>query len=563
MKSSRPITPRRNSSKGSLTKVRRSSSSHSLTGVSATAAAAASSNSPLLAATSTPTNSYSSGGEEEPEVKHVEYFLDNRLPSDYFKQDVLKLLHDLKIPKWKAVDPATMAKDIVISRISGALTNAVYCVEPPPYLRELIKAAHTANVIGGVDQVTGAHHNPFKKTYHYKVPHRVLLRVYGPQASNLIDRDAELAVLARLSLRKIGPNLLGTFTNGRFEQFLHARPLTKEELRDPEVSVQIAKRMRELHDGIPLLPEERAKGPSFWRSIKSWSHPARERLESLSAQEKNAISRVLGVDSVDEFYSAIDKYKDWLYEKENLTDAKVQQELVFAHNDTQYGNLLRLLPPPGSPLLRPRNEHKQIVVIDFEYSGANVRGVDIANQFCEWMSDYHHPEHPHFADETKFPTREEQLNLIQGYVEHGSVDFDEDKMALETEQLFRQAELWRPAVNAHWCIWGIVQAVVDHKEDEAARLEQNAEGQYRIINEQGTSSNPASTDNTTTTTTTEEEVTPVLSSTSTEEQVEDEQDLFDYFGYSAQKAQLFWADLIKFGVIKPDEYKGELKHINY
>lgn len=546
MKSVRPPIRRHSSSKGSSTRTSRRSS---LTNPSGTPSGV---NTPVPPQTESGT--YSSGGEDEPEVKNVDYFLDNRLPTDYFKQDVLKLIHDLRIPKWRAVDPKTMGKDIVISRISGALTNAVYSVEPPPYLRELIKAAHTANVIGGVDQVTGVYHNPFKRTYHYKVPNKVLLRVYGPQASHLIDRDAELAVLARLSLRKIGPKLLGTFTNGRFEQFLHARPLTKEELRDPEVSVQIAKRMRELHDGIPLLDEERSKGPTVWRNLTSWAAQARERLDALAAREPGAVKRVLGVDTVDEFYAAIDKYKAWLYKQQALTDENVKEQLVFAHNDTQYGNLLRLLPPPGSPLLRPRNEHKQIVVIDFEYSGANVRGYDIANHFAEWMSDYHADKEPHHAFEDKFPSRREQLNLIHGYVEHGcaaDLEFDDDKIAQETTQLVTQCNVWRPAVNAHWCIWGIVQAVVDETEDAKEREDQVVEhnGQYRFVEKPAAPALP------------DETLAPVQSRESGVEE-EEAEDLFDYFSYSSQKAQLFWADLIKQGVISKEDYTGPLKHIN-
>jgi len=58
--------------------------------------------------------------------------------------------------------------------------------------------------------------------------------------------------------------MLGTFTNGRFEEFLHARALDFQDLRNPDTSRQIAKRMRELHDGIELLDEERESGPFVW-----------------------------------------------------------------------------------------------------------------------------------------------------------------------------------------------------------------------------------------------------------------------------------------------------------
>jgi len=480
-----------------------------------------------------------SGGEEEPEVKHVNFHLDNRLPSDYFKQDIVKIIHELRIPKWKAVDFSSMAKDIVVSRISGALTNAVYCVQPPLYLKDLIKAAHTANVIGGIDQVTGAHVSSLKRTYHYKVPPKLLLRVYGPQAENLIDRDVELAVIARLSRRKIGPKMLGTFTNGRFEQFLEATALTKEDLRDPDVSIQIAKRMRELHDGLPLLDEERQKGPSVWKNIHSWAEPAKVRLLQLAKKEPGAVQRVLGVEDIETFFKAIEKYKAWVYEHENYTDESIKNDLVFAHNDAQYGNLLRVLPPPGSPLLRPKNEHRQIVVIDFEYSGANPRYFDIANHFCEWMSDYHNEAQPHFIHEDKYPTRSEQLNLIQGYVEHGATEFDDAKIQAEVDLLMQRVREWRPAVNAFWCIWGLVQAALDKTPEEEKAEALALSEQYKIT----TNAETGSSD--------EGEV----------EEQEDEEEAFDYFAYSAQKAQIFWGDLIDLGVIDAADFHGQIKHI--
>jgi choline kinase len=87
--------------------------------------------------------------------------------------------------------------------------------------------------------------------------------------------------------------------------------------------------------------------------------------------------------------------------------AAIKQRLVFAHNDvskglleqetaqvslpgqTQYGNVLRLEPSGESPLLLPINEHKQLVVIDFEYAGANTGGLEFANHFVSPMHPIH------------------------------------------------------------------------------------------------------------------------------------------------------------------------------
>ena len=226
---------------------------------------------------------------------------------------------------------------------------------------------------------------------------------------HLIDRESELAILRRLSRKRIGPRLLGTFTNGRFEEFFNARTLTAKDLRLPETSKQIAKRMRELHDGIELLEEERESGPFVWRNWDKWVDrcgqvvswidkeviAARNMTSSRSPPWKNG-DFVCGV-QWNAFRQTVEQYRKYL-EGVYGGSAALRQQLVFAHNDvslssrlfymimltdrqTQYGNLLRLEPKGESPLLHPANEHKQLVVIDFEYASANTRGLEFANHF--------------------------------------------------------------------------------------------------------------------------------------------------------------------------------------
>lgn len=624
-------------------------------------------------------------------------FLDNRLPIDYFKQDILKIIHRLKIHKlWKFVTPE-MASDLVVDRMSGALTNAVYCVAPPPYIKNVIKAAQNASVIGGVDQKTGQQvlfnppspqigptgnneesdkqnadvlsdhgagpHDAYNHTRvgstgsiasngsatnlhkpSTKVPPRLLLRIYGPHVENLIDREAELNVLDRLSKRHIGPRLLGTFANGRFEQFLNAKALTREELRVPEVSSQIAKRMRELHDLIRLDDQrERQKGPEAFVSIKKWAAPAKEKLQQLqdfsnkTGKNINVTREIFGVDTYDEFEKAVSKYEKWLQsqysvvdlekdDKDSITKVRfdlknlskemetagqqvIKQSLVFAHNDTQYGNLLRVLPPAGSPLLSPVFEHRQIIVIDFEYSGANVRGFDICNHFCEWMSNYHDEAQPWKIHIDKYPTKSQRRNMIEAYVEHGYTTrsmvgssssgaatpglksrsmsnrripsfslnesssgnlheyFDDAEIEAEVEFLEKEAMVWRATVSAHWAIWGLVQAVVDGVAEEKTREEQDIEEGY-VFNESEVGSTTNGTDTTAQTAAAEPsstnsnvaELAAAAAATSLNDAAsvssEEEEDLFDYIAYAKEKLKLFWGDMIKLGIVAKEEYSG-------
>lgn len=172
-----------------------------------------------------------------------------------------------------------------------------------------------------------------------------MLRIYGPQVEHLIDRENELQILRRLARKKIGPRLLGTFLNGRFEEFFYARTLTARDLRIPETSKQIAKRMRELHDGIELLEEEREAGAFVWRNWDKWVERCEEVISWIDGQVRPGQQRLNG--SRNEawkdrglicgvpwsvFRQTLDRYRQWLNGQYGGTGG-IRQHLVFAHND--------------------------------------------------------------------------------------------------------------------------------------------------------------------------------------------------------------------------------------
>lgn len=229
----------------------------------------------------------------------------------------------------------------------------------------------------------------------------------------MIDREVELQILRRLARKHIGPRLLGTFANGRFEEFFQAQTLTAREIRLPEISKQIAKRMRELHDGIELLSEERDAGPAVWANWDKWIERADQVMawaDKKVSQEAEAASHLEGwkrpgfICGMEwrRFKQAVDLYRQWLVKKYGGPES-LKDQLVFAHNDvsmsnakgnqlvnfiqTQYGNILRLDPGKESPLLLPTNEHKRLVVIDFEYASANLPALEFANHFVRCSYD--------------------------------------------------------------------------------------------------------------------------------------------------------------------------------
>lgn len=248
-----------------------------------------------------------------------------------FKHEIIRLAHTLRLKGWRRV-PLDAGDDIAVERLSGALTNAVYVVTPP---RELPEAT---------EHITK------------KQPPKLLLRIYGPNVEHLIDRENELMILKRLARKKIGPRLLGTFKNGRFEQYFNAVPLTPDLLREPGTSKQIAKRMRELHDGVDLLEEERDEGPTVFKNWDNWLENVEKRSiyldQQVSAPRSEASNEsldareyVCGTDW-STFKSTVDKYREFLI-KSYGGSSEIRKRLVFAHNDVRCRFPAQLAPFDG------------------------------------------------------------------------------------------------------------------------------------------------------------------------------------------------------------------------
>lgn len=237
-------------------------------------------------------------------------------------------------------------------------------------------------------------------------------------------------------------------------------------------------------------------------------------------------------------------------------------------------------------MLLPANSHKQLIVIDFEYSSANTRGLEFANHFTEWCYNYHDEERSWACNTRAYPTPEEQHRFISAYISHHSqvgpgysplvtpdippasistprlapFSLDapavttanlysepdrlhhEDAFEAEVQHLMRQTRLWRVANSAQWVAWGIVQAKVPEMEEQ--------ERQSTLLNNNHDNNN---TDNT----------------NHKEPELEDPESEFDYLAYSQDRALFFWADVLAMGLVREDELPGELleliksKIVNY
>lgn len=466
---------------------------------------------------------------------------------------MLSILKALDIPRWKRLHKRDLS-EVTLHRMSGALTNCIYRV-----------------------------------TYRNLYP--LLLRIYGANVDELIDRDHELQTLQRLSRQKIGPKLLGCFTNGRFEEFLNnSITLTRDQIRERKISRMIARRMKQLHYGITLSPEEVKAGPNSWQLIEKWIPLVDKICAGTSPEQQKAAFLV----DWPTYRKLIAIYKEWLYARYN---GQIQSMLKFCHNDTQYGNLLfynkfdqlpieedddsmediteqaatlSLDDQPILPLVTDLNLtlDKSLVVIDFEYSGQNLPAYDIANHFCEWMYNYSDAAVSYETDDSKYPTREERINFLHSYVnyvpgsqtpapDHKSrsssvVNLHKAELPTRVVRLFNETIIWRSTCCIFWSLWAIISRGSLLDEPEPLPLEPYTEtgiqGEvYQITVEQDSGSpdpeNP------------EEEM--------LEDTADDE---FDHRKFTLGKVGVVVGDLIQLKLIKPEiidrDQLGSIKYLD-
>lgn len=325
------------------------------------------------------------------------------------------------------LDPAALT----ITKVPGSLTNAVFFVSYPS-----------------------------KPT--------VLLRIYGPSSGSLISRPRELHILHVLSSKyRIGPQVYGTFENGRIEEYFESTTLSKAELCDAEISRWVACRMAEMHtvdlsllNSKPSTSEDEsmeAEEIAAVANFKSWLRPASQVL-SLPAISPSTLKQ-FDLASLQKEWEA---YMRWL---DAHGQGQADRKKVFAHNDAQCGNLLRVKHvKKGSP------DHHQIIVVDFEYAAPNHPACDIANHFHEWTTAYSEADEPHISNPSLYPTLDERRNFYKAYLKQSaylSTGTARDPTEAEMNELDEEVRLWSPAVHAMWSLWGFVQA----REDVEAGVE--------------------------------------------------------------------------------------------
>ena len=325
----------------------------------------------------------------------------------------------------------------------------------------------------------------------------VLVRVFGHATEIVIDREADAAAFAALGELGFGPRLIGSFANGRIEEFLcDVRPLEPVEMRQraPRDFLRgIARAVAHLHG---LAMPGRDAGPVLWARLTKWSQLALDAVTDNTAQSTrprpmpSTIERAVagiawceqvlpssrnshGASLLDAQATALNGSAPQVYEsmvahlvapltvprsasrivQARLDGMALMYATTFCHYDLLSGNVL-----VPAETAQSGDEVPTVRLIDYEYSGYGYAGVDIANHFVEVAGFSYNLA-------TDYPPRQDRLAWLASYAEargapHEIWDITRGGATAEAalHEMLHIVDSAIVASDLHWGLWACIQA---------------------------------------------------------------------------------------------------------
>ncbi|OAA61138.1 Protein kinase-like domain protein [Niveomyces insectorum RCEF 264] len=397
-------------------------------------------------------------------------FLPLKYSSRDSEQSVLRLIFALR-PEWESSGSA-----IEIVRFTDGITNT------------LLKVVNKAIGLSS-DEVDRE---------------AILLRAYGHGTDLIIDRQREARNHELLMHFGLAPELLARFENGMMYRFIRGTVTRPEDLRRPDVSAAIARRLAEWHAVVPCIPQQAYEnGVTVHKLINKAANGVRSndipddeancgaRHDENAAPYRAADALVSGRLEPN-IWSVMQK---WIFALPTETDADKQRRavlqkellqliadlsqrpglgdngLVFSHNDLLSGNVIMLPPKAGG------QELVEVAFIDYEYAVPSPAAFDIANHFAEWGG--------FDCDMSVMPTVSQRRDFINEYMRSYArlcpslarrpSHFD---VPSEAEKLLREVDVFRGLPGFYWGIWALIQATISEIDFDYASYAETRLSEY-------------------------------------------------------------------------------------
>ena len=265
----------------------------------------------------------------------------------------------------------------------------------------------------------------YKKKKSNDIPVRVLVRFYGgnvlPRKNPIrsLNETTEVLLFSLLGTKGLGPQIFGCFEGGRIEEYIPSRNLSVQEfVSNTLINDSIARCIARYHclDSVPVK-----KIP--W----DISLILRAALDSYSQMKQEIVEKIVPP----EFYKTSPNFFDFdLINEITWIEAVlplIRGRVTFTHNDLNRSNILvrdEIVVADENGNYNHNHEDKieneidkslneRLVLIDYEFSGYNYRGIDLGNHFCMKVFDF---GSSNFITRYSYPCQEFRRRFITTYL---------------------------------------------------------------------------------------------------------------------------------------------------
>lgn len=243
---------------------------------------------------------------------------------------------------------------------------------------------------------------------------KVILRFFQSQAADFVTENTIFGVT---SSKGLSPNIIQSdFETYRIEEHYDGSVFDYSDLSDKRVIKLTMKLLSDFNydrDLFNINPTADLKANEFilnkekgwyWQAFNEIK-PLFEKVQQIVGHTENPAWRPSweAFKKIDEvFFQDQDKFfQEYMELLPKLDENTIKEEaVVFCHNDTQENNLMHAFTTDANGV----KEITEVKIIDFEYSGINHRGVDLAGYIQEACINYAVETTPKYElDETRFP----------------------------------------------------------------------------------------------------------------------------------------------------------------
>eukprot|EP00392_Amoebophrya_sp_AT5.2_P013606 g13735.t1 len=331
----------------------------------------------------------------------------------------------------------------------------------------------------------------------------VLFRIYGKDIHNFYDSENEVQIFGALSKLRIAPRMYAKGEGWRIEEWHFAKPVSNAIMDNPSIYTQVASHLGRFHK-LSYLPEfarfktgnpcvinwldmwterallaDKGREESFFAKHPKLTEAAlasqkflkehlgeKLRQQFLKRQNYNPPERAAAcsprgpagvvVDAPEKGEHGPEQSPTRTPAEEDIT-TPIAYRVVFCHNDCQENNVLQT--------------QYGLRLIDFEYSGFNFLGHDLANHFNEWLLDYIVDNPPFFeVKKDRNPTETDLKVFVTVYLS----EFLEERISADDRrvtELIESLDVFRLGSHLLWGFWSVLRAPQKQAFDEFDFLE--------------------------------------------------------------------------------------------